>query len=378
MQEARVKAGTDGAVFMPGSSGGGGGSAGASSNSRAARSAAESMAAAARAKAGEGEEIIVAEMMDLDEDEDAGKKKSVLDGPSNSRFDGLPSLFDDENQNNEDAMPDRGGGAEGFMYDSDSSVEERRSRLRKGGGDVGGRGFRMPPTQLPFPVAPHQQTMYDCQEVTFKDEEKKMSDVDAAIAAASTAATISSKLSDPPLKSPFLDLESVSDQLKQSETNSWFLMKFPTRLPHLDTSSSSANSSKSTAAVIKSELSEESSARPDVVGSSDASMVSSTSAGAAASSASSSGALGYDDTLKDAAAGRYGRIVVRSSGRTELVIGGGEYGPEVRLLVHEGLQCGFRQEAVCIDPDEATFVGMGRVDKSLIVTPDIDRAFVFS
>lgn len=377
-----MKAGTDGAVFMPGMAGrggGGGGGAGASSNSRAARSAAESMAAAARAKAGEGEEIIVAEMMDLDEDEDGGKKKSVLDGPSNSRFDGLPSLFDDENQNNEDAMPDHGGVAEGFMYDSDSSAEERRARLRKGGGDFGGGGFRMPPTQLPFPVAPHQQTMYDCQEVTIKDEEKKMSDVDAAIAAASTAATISSKLSDPHLQSPFLDLESVSDQLKQLETNSWFLMKFPTRLPHLDTSSSSANASKSTAAVIKSELSEKSGARPEAVGSSDnASMASSTSAGAAASAASSSGALGYDDTLKDAAAGRYGRIVVRRSGRTELVIGGGEDGPEVRLLVHEGLQCGFRQEAVCIDPDESTFVGMGRVDKSLIVTPDIDRAFVFS
>jgi hypothetical protein len=51
---------------------------------------------------------------------------------------------------------------------------------------------------------------------------------------------------------------------------------------------------------------------------------------------------------------------------------------KVRLLVHEGLQCGFRQEAVCIDPDKAIFASLGRVDKSLIVTPDVERAFVFS
>jgi hypothetical protein len=42
------------------------------------------------------------------------------------------------------------------------------------------------------------------------------------------------------------------------------------------------------------------------------------------------------------------------------------------------LQCGFRQEAVCIDPDGATFVSLGSVDKSLIVTPDIERAFSVS
>jgi hypothetical protein len=51
---------------------------------------------------------------------------------------------------------------------------------------------------------------------------------------------------------------------------------------------------------------------------------------------------------------------------------------KVRLLIHEGLQCGFRQEAVCIDPDNATFVSLGCVDKSIVVTPDIERAFVVS
>lgn len=51
---------------------------------------------------------------------------------------------------------------------------------------------------------------------------------------------------------------------------------------------------------------------------------------------------------------------------------------QVRMLIHEGLQCGFRQEAVSIDPEEGTFVPLGDVAKSLIVTPDVERAFVFS
>ena len=48
------------------------------------------------------------------------------------------------------------------------------------------------------------------------------------------------------------------------------------------------------------------------------------------------------------------------------------------MLINEGLQCGFQQQAVSIDPEEGTFVLMGDVTKSLIVTPDVERAFVFS
>lgn len=47
----------------------------------------------------------------------------------------------------------------------------------------------------------------------------------------------------------------------------------------------------------------------------------------------------------------------------------------MRLLIHEGLQYGFRQEAVSIDPNEAAFVSLGDVKKSLVVTPDVEGAF---
>jgi hypothetical protein len=424
-----IPAGADGAVVMPGmagvsssssSSSGGGGGFGV------ARSAAESMAAAARAKAGEGEEFIVAEMLDLDEEfgEDDGgggkKKRSVLDGPSRSqRFDGMPSLFDDENRTEDyggGERADRDGISDAFVYDSDSSAEEMRAR-RGGGKGQDPRGG-LPPTQLPFPGAPHQPTMYDCQEYDGDDGEEKKTPDPVATSSSSVGAAASasySKLSDPPLRSPFLDLASLSAELNnQMETrNSWFLMKFPTRLPHLDASSASSSASKKKAARIKSELFDEFDIAPDVVESSPhADTIASGDAGALASVTASSGALGYDDTLKDAPAGRYGRIVVRKSGKTELIIGGGGDGREVRkvprfyvlssrfpssrrftirfscffdislskvrLLVHEGLQCGFRQEAVCIDPDSATFVSLGSVDKSLVVTPDIERAFVVS
>jgi hypothetical protein len=328
------------------SSGGGGGGFGA------ARSVAESVAAAARAKAGEGEEFIVAEMLDMDEDfgydgNGGGGKRSVLDGPSRSRFDGMPSLFDDEKTNDDHGgggRADREGISDAFVYDSDSSAEERMARRGGGRKDAGSGG--LPPTQLPFPGAPHRPAMYECQEYDGNNddgEEKKTPDRDATSSSSvrvAAACASSSKLDDPPLQSPFLDLASVSDALhNQADTrNSWFLMKFPTRLPHLDASSASSSASKKRAARIKSELFDGfDNNAPDVAGSSgphaDA-IASSGEAGAPALATASSGAPGYDDTLKDSAAGRYGRIVVRKSGKTELIIGGGGDGHEVRKVRH--------------------------------------------
>jgi hypothetical protein len=259
--------------------------------------------------------------------------------------------------------------ADACEYDSDSSIEEQKQR-RKGNVSQ----FRMAPIQLPFPVAPHQQSMYDCQGATtttsLTADEKKSSDVDI-----STEQQLSSILSDPVSESPFIDVSTASEELKQLELNSWFLMKFPTRLPHLDISRSGG--SKRSAANVKKEMSEGDG--PDFVGSSlndmnDIIMPATVSVGAGPSSAT-----GYDDTLKDIAPGKYGRIVVRKSGRTELIVGGGDSDePEVRMLIHEGLQCGFRQEAVSIDPDEATFITLGNVNKSIVVTPDIEQAFAFS
>ncbi|KAL7550202.1 hypothetical protein ACHAWF_013440 [Thalassiosira exigua] len=354
--------GTEGAVFVPGASG---------SSSRGGEGGGRDWRRRRR-DVGRGREIIVAEMLDMEEEGEGGKRRSVLDGPSGSR-DG-PSLFDDDQGGAEgtssSALDDLGGLPEAYLYDSDSSVEAPRGA----GAPRGGHRMRMPPTQLPFPPAPHQRAMYDCQAPSPSEDEKKSdgSDFQEAAAVASSASSVPI---DPPLRSPFLDLDVASDARKRRETASWFLVKLPTRLPHLDASSASASAPRRSAdAAIKAEPSE--GATPDAATSAEASGT----IDAGEKSDEATGAAGYDDSLKDAAAGLYGRIVVRRSGRTELVVGGGggDGRPEVRLLVHEGLRCGFRQEAACIDPNEAAFVCLGDVDKSLVVTPDIERAFAFS
>lgn len=376
--EVKIAAGQDGAIFIPGSSSASGavGSRGSSGINKVSNSAAESMAAAARAKLGEGEEIVVAEMeLEDGETADDGKKKSVLDGPSRSeRFDGMPSLFDDEND--VPMISDHATLADAFVYDSDSSEEERRVKRKqqqRGGGGGKNSNSGVAPTQLPFPVGVNQQPMYNCQEGMFDDEKK----IEAEPIASSSTTQASSKLNDPPIQSPFLDVTYASEEMKQAENNSWFLMKFPTRLPHLD-NNSMVSSTKSGKKAVKAEVDEDG---LELVGSAnvDTSMDIPTAATSVSSSATVGGALGYDDTLKDCAPGKYGKIVVFKSGRTELVVGGGDSGrPEVRMLIHEGLQCGFRQEAVSIDPEEATFVPMGDVGKALVVVPDVERAFAHS
>ena len=324
------------------------------------REAARSAAAAAKAREGEGEEIVVMEM-DLEQDETSQKKKSVLEQDRPEREG--PSLFDHEDENQQVEL-DIGA----YEYDSDSSVEEEKQRRNKGGNV---RHFRMAPNQLPFPVASHQQSMYDCQDATtttdaislLEEEKKSSSDVEMV----TTDPQSSSLLSDPELESPFIDVNSASDSLKQLELNSWFVMKLPTRLPHLDSSTTSSGS----AANVKSEISE--GGEPDFAASLSNIANDTMMSGTVGGGTTSSSATGYDDTLKDIPPGQYGRIVVRKSGRTELIVGGGESGePEVRMLIHEGLQCGFRQEAVSIDVDESTFVSLGNVNKSIVVTPDID------
>eukprot|EP00804_Cyclotella_cryptica_P012407 CCRYP_010858-RB/>CCRYP_010858-RB protein AED:0.04 eAED:0.04 QI:150/1/1/1/0.5/0.33/3/1421/485 len=370
---ASIAAGQDGAVVLPFTKPFSNDARG--SISGVARTAAESMAAAARARLGEGEEIVVAEL-DMGEDYDEGKKKSVLER-SSSRFDGMPSLFDDENTEQISSSALDGT----YVYDSDSSAEERRRDRKKGSVRDSGS---MPPNRLPFPLASYQSVpMYACQE----DVEEKKDGIESIVSSTAVA-----QLNDPEVTSPFLDWSApcTREDMKFAERNSWFLMKFPTRLPHLDHGSLVGSASSKALlqqhqvggdGLVKSELNEDG---LEVVGSNteigDASNVATVPLGLGEISGAigSGGPLRYDDTLKDIAPGKYGKIVVYKSGRTELVVGGHAGGAEVRMLIHEGLQCGFRQEAVSIDPEEGTFVPLGDVAKSLIVTPDVERAFVFS
>lgn len=300
---ATIAAGQDGAVVLPFTK-----PYSATSNSEVSRTAAESVAAAARAKLGEGEEIIIAEIDMADADEP--KKVSVLEQPS--RRDGMPSLFDDEYTSE---IPN--GVDDHYVYDSDSSQEETRRKKTR---EIGIR-----PIQLPFPLGSDQLPMYACQE----DVEEKKDGMDGVLS--SVAAT---QLVDPEVTPAFLDWSSpyTRDNMKFAERNSWFLMKFPTRLPHMDNGSLVGGVEKQIAqnpsgkGMVKSELNEDG---LEIVGSNTEVVGDVSHASASGAVAGSIGSIGYDNTLKDISPGRYGKIVVRKSGRTELVIGGQDGEPEV-------------------------------------------------
>ena len=62
---------------------------------------------------------------------------------------------------------------------------------------------------------------------------------------------------------------------------------------------------------------------------------------------------GYDDTLKNGASGRYGKIILHISGKAYIFIGG------EKMLLDEGLPCGFVQQTVSIDPNSWMYIYLG-------------------
>jgi hypothetical protein len=183
---------------------------------------------------------------------------------------------------------------------------------------------------------------------------------------------------DPPLRSPFLNLKEATAEQKKEEQLSWMIFKLPTRLPRLAPHCTLSGKAMKNESAMETDATDASDLAyagvdpsdppiPDVV-------VSSTTPNS--NTPVDSSATGYDDTLKDAAAGRYGKIVMHKSGKAYLIVGGADSKtPQVRMLLSEGLPCGFLQQAVAIDTSQATYVPLGEVQKSLVVTPDVESAF---
>lgn len=48
---------------------------------------------------------------------------------------------------------------------------------------------------------------------------------------------------------------------------------------------------------------------------------------------------------------------------------------QIRMNVTEGLPCGFVQQAVAIDTEESTYIPLGNVKKTVVVTPNVEGAF---
>mmetsp|Transcript_17473 Transcript_17473/g.33123 ORF Transcript_17473/g.33123 Transcript_17473/m.33123 type:complete len:471 (-) Transcript_17473:68-1480(-) len=329
------------------------------------KTAQERMAASALARSGEGEELIVGEMDEGSGVGDGKKKRSILDSSQNNEY--QSSLFDTDEVGHVELS------ADAFTYDSESSTDgdtKRASsilnqRKRKDGVS------RIPilPQQLPIP--PTRKSGSDEIEFMYRSQ---LSNSEADKKQGSTEIS-----SDPPLRAPFIDLQNATAEQKKEEQLSWMVFKFPTRLPRLD-----LNCIASSGKIAKMESTFDL-LSPDVISSGidtgDISappqdIFSSSSISATPTTSSDQAAVGYDDTLKDTTAGRYGKIVVHKSGKAYLIVGGDDSKtPHVKMLLSEGLTCGFLQQAVVIDANQSSYTPLGEVKKSLVVTPDVETAF---
>ena len=272
------------------------------------------------------------------------------------------------------------GGDDVYTYDSDSTDD---------GGDD--RTSSHPiwshnaPARLPLPppriFGGHQHFNYDCQREAAQINTTSKSAAGAATAAAAAAAPAGSPVPDAVGSSlaeekkgddgqgnmvdedapapVFLNLATANAQDRKIESDTWTVFKLPTRLPHIAPKAS-----------VKSELGgdvmmpmkmdpdeQQHAEQPQRY------------PGAPAPVGSR-----FDDSLRTAPAGRYGKIRIHQSGKAVLVIGEGTL-EEVTLNLNEGIPCSMLQHAVNIDPTEATYVNMGEVHHSIVATPDIESAF---
>ncbi len=388
----------DGIIIMPGMSGS---TASKSSGpSLFASTAKGRVQAAAQARQGEGDEIIVGE---IEEGQGVGdyrksslsSKGEILDKMGSEK---RPTLFHGEDDEEAGNMYSMNENVADFTYDSDSSTDgepkrlEQRMNASRNQGKVRHQPLSLLPQKLPIPPTKrpgHGQIdyLYDCQ---------------IPIESSSTSRKVKTNtemeeviMDDPTLESPFLNLNEATTEEKAEEQKSWMLFKFPTRLPRLtpqctisgmvvkdenamDIDYNYNNQQENVSSSILIDPSAPS--LPEAVTSSSTTTLNTTKSNLQQSGTTSASgnahASNYDDTLKDTAAGRYGKIVVYKSGKAFLIIGDNNNSntPPIRMRLSSGLPCGFLQQAVSIDVDNG-FIPLGEVKKSIVVTPDVEMAF---
>ncbi|GMI10648.1 hypothetical protein TrVE_jg2285 [Triparma verrucosa] len=152
--------------------------------------------------------------------------------------------------------------------------------------------------------------------------------------------------------SVFQPLTATKAKLKE-ENDGVFLFKLPTRLPAL----------KKVETVVIGEAA------------SDIALLSSGAAALPDASESEAQATKKDDDSNpynelSKMSGKIGRIDVYDDGSAELILTGPD-GNEIRMDVDDGIKCGFKQTAVWMDTENATYEEVGDVFKSIVVTPQL-------
>jgi hypothetical protein len=241
----------------------------------------------------------------------------------------------------------------GCLYDSDSS-DDRSTRKP--------RNFTpmISPLELPFPEKPlpigvgslSRRESYDVPTVGKPDS------------ANSTMIDFNDNTNDSKSASPFVALHKANDVAE--ENNSWFLVQLPTRLPPMQKNFTS---------------SETGTVEDDEMGNAEDNE---NVADSAPSSSDVNNAMNnisevivppvttgsFDNGLDKIAAGRIGKMLVYKSGKTVLVMDGPD-GKKVTMDVNEGLTCSFHQQAVAVNVEEGSYVTLGNVNKSVVITPDL-------
>lgn len=232
--------------------------------------------------------------------------------------------------------------ADTYTYDSDSSMEDV---------DAVRPPRKMQPLVLPFPDSAVAVGIGDAQErpLFYPGEGKHAATCPAPISSGGPISIEDSIRENPIDVSPFCNVTD-KDALR-AENDSWFLVQLPTRLPPVEPANV---------------------AHPDlqVEGVTEASVTRTSEVRNVAVQTHR-----FDNSLTTARPGRIGKMVVYKSGKTVLVLEGSDGAPTVQMNVTEGLTCGFRQQAVAIDANEAVFVPLGDVKKTIVVTPDLSGAF---
>jgi len=356
--------------------------------------------AASLSRQGEGDEEIVGE---LESSIGSGnrKKPSLLD--SSSGFGDMPSKFDDHEED-EPIIMDQSA----YQFDSDSSTDGQERRHGQASRSHRGNPSHkmLQPQQLPIPPPRKPGTkqinyLYDCQKQKL-EKNHAVKSVKSEIASGNCDHTNDEQLANIRYESPFIAnfLHSTPEQQRE-EIQSWIIFKFPTRLPRLNPNSTLSGRVMKREAGIQGDIDLDmmgngidmtSRPIPESALSINPSLSNNqtTNKPDIPSTVTGSISSSYDDTLKDAASGRYGKIVIHQSGKSFLLIGDGD-GQPIQMQLSEGLPCSFLQQAVAINTEkptplsmsihdrgegnEGSYTTLGEVRKSLVLTPDIESVF---
>lgn len=280
-------------------------------------------------------------------------------------LDGLKEGRYEYEDNAMDGSFGRPGDDTGFLYDSDSSAERRTRQPRR----MNASGS-MPPSSLPFPSLDVPPGIGNLPKPDFylgaaTDRNTHPPESSGTNYGAPRPAKVQVTVTqDAPTASPFVDTRDA--RAWQNEKDSWFLVQFPTRLPPLV--QRVATEDAVTANVKREDGHSHETADEPSAATGDASTTYADVATAPVDPTA------FDNAWANAVPGRLGKLVVYKSGRTVLVLERPD-GSVVHMNAHEGLTCGFRQQAVVIDQKKNQYVTMGDVQKTIVMTPDLAKAF---